>query len=316
MPDPRYVMVGEGHRIATYSWGEPDAPTAVVVHGFASSTRDNWVSTGWVRDLQRAGFRVVGLDQRGHGASDKPHEARDYDLRELARDVEAVMDTYLIDDAVYVGYSLGARVGWEVLRDLPERVLRAVLGGVPDGVPLARLDLDQVSALIEDGTRGHGSRHPELHRPHRASAGKRPARPVGDRTGAAVLGDRRPGSCGGADAARPVRHGDPGRDHRGLTGPGRCRPARHVPGDPGPAPLQRSRFTRVPCGGDRVSDRGVTPPSAAERRATRPGGALELADGRNPRNLLPVRPTGKSGEAERPGAPSSGEPPLILKIST
>lgn len=152
MPDPRYVMVGEGHRIATYSWGEPDAPTAVVVHGFASSTRDNWVSTGWVRDLQRAGFRVVGLDQRGHGASDKPHEARDYDLRELARDVEAVMDTYLIDDAVYVGYSLGARVGWEVLRDLPERVLRAVLGGVPDGVPLARLDLDQVSALIEDGT--------------------------------------------------------------------------------------------------------------------------------------------------------------------
>lgn len=152
MPEPRYVMVGEGYRLATYTWGEEHLPTAVVVHGFASSTRDNWVSTGWVRDLLRAGYRVLGLDQRGHGLSDKPHESAAYALSELARDVESVMDAHLIDDAFYVGYSLGARVGWEVLRDIPGRVQRAVLGGVPDGVPLARLDLDQVRALIEQGT--------------------------------------------------------------------------------------------------------------------------------------------------------------------
>jgi len=152
MPDPQYIMVGEGHRIATYSWGEDTLPTVVVVHGFASSTRDNWVSTGWVRDLQRAGYRVLALDQRGHGASDKPHEARDYHLRQLASDVEAVLDTYLVDEASYVGYSLGARVGWEVLQDIAPRIPRAVLGGVPDGIPLARLDLDQVRALAEHGT--------------------------------------------------------------------------------------------------------------------------------------------------------------------
>lgn len=152
MPDPQYIMVGEGHRIATYSWGDEDQPTVVMVHGFASSTKDNWVSTGWVRDLQRAGYRVLALDQRGHGASDKPHDARDYRLRQLAGDVEAVLDTYLVDEARYVGYSLGARVGWEVLQDIAPRIPRAVLGGVPDGIPLARLDLDQVRALADHGT--------------------------------------------------------------------------------------------------------------------------------------------------------------------
>jgi pimeloyl-ACP methyl ester carboxylesterase len=151
MPDPQYIMVGDGYRIATYSWGDEADPTVVVVHGFASSTRDNWVQTGWVRDLQRAGYRVLGLDQRGHGASDKPHAPGDYGLHILAADVEAVLDTYLVDSAHYVGYSLGARVGWEVAQDLSGRIERVVLGGVPDGVPLARLDLVQARAYVDEG---------------------------------------------------------------------------------------------------------------------------------------------------------------------
>lgn len=152
MPDPQYVISGGNVRIATYTWGDEADPTVVLVHGFASSTRDNWVNTGWVRDLLRAGYRALAIDQRGHGLSDKPHDRRDYDLRLLAADVENVLDTYLVDEAVYVGYSLGARVGWEVTKDLPDRIQRTVLGGVPDGVPLSRLDLDQARAFVEDGT--------------------------------------------------------------------------------------------------------------------------------------------------------------------
>lgn len=152
MPDPQFVMVGDGFRIATYAWGDDGDPVVVAVHGFASSTKDNWVATGWVRDLLRAGFRVIGLDQRGHGASDKPHDPRAYDLRQLAGDVETVLDTYLVDEARYLGYSLGARVGWEVIQDIAPRIPRAVLGGVPDGIPLERLDLDQAKAFVEHGT--------------------------------------------------------------------------------------------------------------------------------------------------------------------
>ncbi|MFB7249441.1 alpha/beta fold hydrolase [Microbacterium sp. NPDC056234] len=152
MPDPQMVFVGEGVRLATYTWGDPDAPAVVIVHGFASSTRDNWVLTGWTRMLEKAGYFVLGVDQRGHGLSDKPHDPDGYDIRALASDMETVLDTYLVEEARYVGYSLGARVGWQVAVDLPDRITRAVLGGVPEGIPLARLDLDQVRAYIADGT--------------------------------------------------------------------------------------------------------------------------------------------------------------------
>ena len=152
MPEPQFVVVGDGVGLATYSWGELDAPPVVIAHGFASNTRDNWVLTGWVRMLEQAGYRVLGIDQRGHGRSDKPHEAEGYTVRTLASDLETVLDTFLIDEAMYVGYSLGARVGWQVARDLGDRIQRAVLGGVPDGTPLARLDIDQVRRHIEDGT--------------------------------------------------------------------------------------------------------------------------------------------------------------------
>ena len=152
LPDPRFVMTGDGYGVATYEWGDEGAPTVVAVHGFASNARDNWVSTGWVRDLLRDGYRVLAIDQRGHGASEKPHDPRAYDLRALATDVETVLDTYLVDTALYLGYSLGARVGWEVAQDFSARIEKVVLGGVPDGIPLARLDLDQARAYAADGT--------------------------------------------------------------------------------------------------------------------------------------------------------------------
>jgi len=152
MPSPQYVMSQEGFRIATYTWGEEDAPVVMAVHGFASSCRDNWVSTGWVSTLVRAGYRVLGVDQRGHGQSEKPHEAEDYTMPALVADLEAIIDTYMIEPILYLGYSLGARVGWHLASERPLRVERAVLGGIPDGRPLGRLDLAQARAYIDDGT--------------------------------------------------------------------------------------------------------------------------------------------------------------------
>ena len=151
MPAPQFVMSPEGHRIATYSWGEDAAPTVLCVHGFASSCQDNWVSTGWVRDLTRAGLRVLGVDQRGHGASDKPHDPQDYTMDALVGDLEIVLDTYMLDTVRYAGYSLGGRVGWQFLVDRPDRVTRGILGGIPDGRPLARLKIAQARAFVENG---------------------------------------------------------------------------------------------------------------------------------------------------------------------
>jgi pimeloyl-ACP methyl ester carboxylesterase len=151
-PEPKIVMSPDGVPIATYDLGDPDRPVVVAVHGFASSAYANWVATGWVRELDRAGYRVLALDQRGHGRSGKPHLAADYSMDLLVADVETVLSTYLVDEAVYVGYSLGARVGWHACLHGDHTITRAVLGGIPDGLPLTRFRVDQARAHLERGT--------------------------------------------------------------------------------------------------------------------------------------------------------------------
>jgi pimeloyl-ACP methyl ester carboxylesterase len=148
----RPVMSPDGLTIATYEFGAPEQPTVVAVHGFASGALLNWYSSGWVRYLLRAGFHVILLDQRGHGASDKPHDPALYTMHTLVADVVAVLDAYRIGTAHYVGYSLGARVGWQAALDLPDRIDRAVLGGIPAGDPLTEFRLDQARAFIADGS--------------------------------------------------------------------------------------------------------------------------------------------------------------------
>lgn len=144
-------MSPDGVGIATYEWGDPDAPTVVAVHGFASSAIANWHLTGWTRDLTRVGLHVVALDQRGHGASDKPHDPTAYSMELLAGDLLEVIDTHLIDEFGLLGYSLGARVGWHAALELPQRLTRAVLGGIPDGDPLTRFEVDEARAFVSGG---------------------------------------------------------------------------------------------------------------------------------------------------------------------
>jgi pimeloyl-ACP methyl ester carboxylesterase len=149
---PAMVMSPDGVPIATYDLGDQDAPVVVAVHGFASSAYANWIATGWVRELNRAGYRVLALDQRGHGSSGKPHDAAGYSMELLVADVRTVLDTYLVDEAVYVGYSLGARVGWHAALEGTHTITRLVLGGIPDGDPLTRFRVDEAKAFVADGT--------------------------------------------------------------------------------------------------------------------------------------------------------------------
>jgi pimeloyl-ACP methyl ester carboxylesterase len=151
-PEPRFVLAGDGTPLATYDEGDADAPVVLAVHGFASSASVNWWATGWVRELTRSGHRVLALDQRGHGLSGKPRDPAAYTMDTLVADVQAVLDTHLVAEAAFVGYSLGARVGWHVAVTGPQLVSRAVLGGIPDGLPLTRFQVDQALAFAREGT--------------------------------------------------------------------------------------------------------------------------------------------------------------------
>jgi len=151
-PRPRIVMSPDGLRLATYDFGDPDAPAVVAVHGFASGAVLNWHASGWTRDLVRAGYRVLAFDQRGHGGSAKPRDPGAYSMDLLVADVTTVIDTYLLDEVAFLGYSLGARVGWHTAERLPDRITRAVFGGIPDADPMRRVRVDQAKAYLADGT--------------------------------------------------------------------------------------------------------------------------------------------------------------------
>jgi pimeloyl-ACP methyl ester carboxylesterase len=98
----------------------------VLLHGFTGTIERSWVGTGVLHDLARD-YRVVALDLRGHGRSDKPHEPKAYE--ELGADVIRLLDHLRIGKAHGVGYSLGGIILARLLVTHPERFASAVLGG-------------------------------------------------------------------------------------------------------------------------------------------------------------------------------------------
>lgn len=109
---------------------EGNGPPIVLVHGFASSRATNWRSTGWYRALTDAGRQVIGLDVRGHGESDKPHDAAAYDEAELERDVTRLLDHLNIDQADVMGYSMGGFIALRLLAEQPQRLNKLIIAGV------------------------------------------------------------------------------------------------------------------------------------------------------------------------------------------
>ena len=112
--------------------GEP----ILLLHGFASSARVNWVDTGWVGFLARAGRRVVALDQRGHGESDKPRDSAAYAASSMAEDARRLLDHLHLERVDVMGYSMGARVAAFLALAHPGRVRSLVFGGL--GINMVR----------------------------------------------------------------------------------------------------------------------------------------------------------------------------------
>ena len=128
----------DGIDIAFLAEGEGE-PT-VLVHGFASTAQVNWVHPGWTATLTGAGRRVIALDNRGHGASSKLYDPADYHTARMAEDVRALLDHLGLRRADVMGYSMGARIAAFFAVAHPQRLRRAVLGGLGsrlfDGVGL------------------------------------------------------------------------------------------------------------------------------------------------------------------------------------
>ena len=113
-----YRVVGEG-------------PPLVLQHGFGQNLKA-WYLFGYVEALRRQ-FRLVLIDARGHGDSDKLYDPGAYELSLQVADVVAVLDQLKITKAAFWGYSSGGRVGLGLAKWAPERVSAIVIGGQDAG---------------------------------------------------------------------------------------------------------------------------------------------------------------------------------------
>jgi pimeloyl-ACP methyl ester carboxylesterase len=102
----------------------------LLVHGFTSNRKEGWRRTGWYDALAGRGARVVALDLRGHGESDKPHDVARYGPKLMAADVLALMDHLDLKTVDLIGYSMGAGTAMTAAIAAPERFSHVAMGGI------------------------------------------------------------------------------------------------------------------------------------------------------------------------------------------
>ncbi|CAN1506105.1 MhpC Predicted hydrolases or acyltransferases (alpha/beta hydrolase superfamily) [Rhabdaerophilaceae bacterium] len=102
----------------------------LLIHGFASSIATNWEGPAWIKTYAHAGYRVLALENRGHGASDKPYDPSAYATQRMAKDALALLEHLGLDCAFVQGYSMGARIAAFLALAHPERVRAMALGGL------------------------------------------------------------------------------------------------------------------------------------------------------------------------------------------
>lgn len=133
----RYVTAGEGEAI-------------VLVHG--------WMGDGnmWGNPKPTAppGFKVIAIDCRGHGKSDKLYDPKQYGP-EMAKDVVRLLDHLNIKRAHLIGYSMGSFIIGQVAATNPDRVISLIYGGqaplVKGTHPQAFSEADAFAKAVKDG---------------------------------------------------------------------------------------------------------------------------------------------------------------------
>jgi pimeloyl-ACP methyl ester carboxylesterase len=110
----RYVVEGKGEPV-------------LLIHGFTASLETNWMVPGIIKGLSKD-YRVIALDNRGHGKSGKPHDPNKYGVQ-MVEDAVRLLDHLKIKKAHIVGYSMGAIITAKLLTTHPDRFVTATLGG-------------------------------------------------------------------------------------------------------------------------------------------------------------------------------------------
>lgn len=122
--------------------GSVDRPPLLCLHGLTRNSRD----FGAFADRYAGRFRVIAVDFRGRGMSDRDPEPSRYLPTTYAADILQLLDELAIDRAVFVGTSLGGLVTMLVAATQPDRIAAAILNDV--GPDLDERGLDRIRSYV------------------------------------------------------------------------------------------------------------------------------------------------------------------------
>jgi pimeloyl-ACP methyl ester carboxylesterase len=125
----QFATSADGTRIAYDATGKGRA--LILLHG-GGQTRQEWHRLGYVERLAPF-FKVITIDIRRYGESDKPADRDAYTTEKLGQDILAVADACDIDRFILCGFSYGANIG-RYLAIQSDRVSRLIMIGIPFGL--------------------------------------------------------------------------------------------------------------------------------------------------------------------------------------
>ncbi len=132
---------------------EGEGSPLVLQHGLTSSIL-RWYEFGFV-DALKSDYKLLLIDARGHGDSDKPHDPEAFDQKLMASDVISVLDAEGVDKTHYMGYSMGGSIGFALAESFADRFHSLIIGGMHP-YPLDAVGLeDRIRRINSGGMEGY-----------------------------------------------------------------------------------------------------------------------------------------------------------------
>ena len=120
------VVNQKSYHVEVYGKGDP----VMLLHGFTGSSL-NWEQ---IIPIVEKNFQCILVDLIGHGKTDSPNDSYFYEIESVGKDIISILDKLLIEQAAFVGYSMGGRLALSIAVNHPDRINKLVLESSSPGL--------------------------------------------------------------------------------------------------------------------------------------------------------------------------------------
>ena len=160
--DMQYLVKGKVQRAKSFDgtvirYSSRGRGTPIVVCNGVANTTTFW--HGFEDHFSKIS-RVICWDYRGHGRSDVPRDKDTFTIECFARDLDAVLEAAGVEQAVLVGFSMGAQVVLEFYRSFPDKVMGLIPLNGPCANPLEAFGTSDGFRKLYEKVLGYFIDHP------------------------------------------------------------------------------------------------------------------------------------------------------------